>query len=94
MRDNFNLKKFLIENKLTPNSRGLSEVSPSRVKYNIGDKVKVRNGRYKGKEGVIRTTYAKKHNSSDGKNQFEIYFPHIKGTVSWFPPTDLEKKND
>lgn len=82
---------FLKENKLTSNKPKLNEISPSRVKYEIGDKVKVRKGRYEGKEGVIRTTYAKKHNSSDGKDQFEIYFPHLKDTVSWFKPTDLEK---
>ena len=62
-----------------------------KAKYIIGEKVKLKSGSYEGKVGIITTTYAKKHNSSDGKKKFEIYFPHLKGTVSWFTPVDLEK---
>jgi hypothetical protein len=83
----FNDIKNII-NKKSSLKESVNEVSPSRVKYKVGDKVKIKDGypRFGGKEAKI-TGYDKFHNN---KNSFELYIKG-HGRISWFSPTDLRK---
>ena len=68
----------------------MNEVSPSRQKFKIGDKVKIVKGTNKGKKGKIVDTYYNKYGGGqDMKNTFTIYIFSEKQKVSWFTPTQL-----
>ena len=73
---------------IKPIGESVNEISPSRVKYKVGERVKIKDGHpwFGGKEAKI-TGYDKFHNN---KNSFELYIKG-HGKMSWFSPTDLRK---
>ena len=75
---------------VTARETKVNEVSPSRVRYKVGDYVELRTGKDKGRKGKI-VNYDK---FSGNKQKFEIYWYDTKSRESWFLPTDLNKLDE
>jgi hypothetical protein len=82
-RDKYDDTNFKKDNSGQPD---LEELAPSRVKYKVGEKVRVKDGipGIGGKEAKIVGV------DSTDKNKFKLYIKG-HGNVSWYSPTELRK---